>query len=33
MIVTPEQIPSIVAEAQQAAYEAAAKFFKEKLGR
>jgi hypothetical protein len=32
MVVTPEQIPSIVAEAQQAAYEAAAKFFKEKLG-
>lgn len=30
--VTPEMIPNIVAEAQQAAYEAANKFFQEKLG-
>lgn len=30
--VTPEQIPQIVAEAQSAAYEAANKFFQERLG-
>ena len=30
--VTPEQVPQIVAEAQQAAHQAASKFFKEKLG-
>jgi hypothetical protein len=30
--ITPEQIPAIVAEARSAAYEAAAKFFQEKLG-
>lgn len=30
--VTPEMIPAVVAEAQQAAYEAANKFFYEKLG-
>jgi hypothetical protein len=29
---TPEQVPQIVAEAQEAAYQAAAKFFQEKLG-
>jgi hypothetical protein len=29
---TPEQIPAIVAEAQQAAHAAAAKYFQEKLG-
>ena len=29
---TPEQIPAIVAEAQEAAHAAAAKFFQEKLG-
>jgi hypothetical protein len=29
---TPEQIPTIVAEAEQAAHTAAAKFFQEKLG-
>jgi hypothetical protein len=29
---TPEQVPQIVAEAEQAAYEAANKFFQEKLG-
>ncbi len=29
---TPEQIPQIVAEAQSAAYEAANKFFQERLG-
>ena len=30
--ITPEQVPQIVAEAQTAAYEAAAKFFQERLG-
>ena len=30
--VTPEQIPAIVAEAKQAAFEAANKFFQERLG-
>lgn len=29
---TPEQIPQIVAEAREAAYQAAMKFFQEKLG-
>jgi hypothetical protein len=29
---TPDQIPAIVAEAQDAAYQAASKFFNEKLG-
>jgi len=32
MNVTAEQVPQIVAEAQEAAYQAAAKFFQEKLG-